>query len=389
MSTVWIYQNLAEIEEFFSGGQRILDSGVNPNTIRIYSEDRESVPFTLLTSDQEKKINPREEVIVVKGGDEYRGNLLSITEHIVTLILPDFSRLFIRDYDQVISTNPTIINPIVSSSEPGYLKYQTTNLHWRCLGDLFLDSSNRISNLSLYALVNQTQDISNNYSRIVLVSGNIPQPSQPPAPRSVAMAMSERGPAYGEGDQESFGDYQSFLITGPLVEGSNYLPLLTTKIPDNKRVYFYSLYSGSSPSRVGYIFDSPIDLPGSEIKVHDASGMFLGATSFPEKRKGQSVRLYLGETTKILPKTHLTTEQLPIPGHEYWSRTRVSFVTQVKSSSSEAEIAIARYYVGKGKITSITCSGQGRVTDDGYLEFILSVPPGQEASLNCTFTIEP
>lgn len=410
MSRVWIYRNNAQFEEEFNDGERSVDPRINLDTLRFYSEDGHPLPLEIITPNDRSSRNPHPEVVVTKDDITYTGFLNSITDKTASIINTETSnKVIIRDYDTIVYNEISQLYPIITSSQPGVLRYQKSSLNWTCQADVFLDQNNNLSNISFCAVIhNQQQHDIQDFTQISLVSGKIPMREEMPFPEGniAARSMAAFSASSEHDANPTFTDYMIFpLQITQLNPGTTYLPFLTFALEESQRVYIYDLDNDKGLVRVGYIFDTPQDFPSSNVHVYDASGMYLGFSNLLEKRRGESVRMYLGETTSIIAKTYLTNENIHDKGNSFstdnhvqqvqskkgnifWTNTRVNFTSQIKNTkeSGDEEIVIARYYVGRSKISQITC--QGGITDDGYLEFIVNLRPGEEKTLTCTFVLE-
>ncbi len=394
MARIWIHQSFADIEEEYDGSEKQIEDEINLSSLRLYTRDGDLIPFVITTPQQHQQYFHDEVVTVIKGDQSYSGILQSFTDDIVTILTNADTKLTIRHYDEIIYTTSTYLQSRISALDSGFLRYQTSSLSWSCRGDIFLSKDNKLSHLTAYAVINNTHrmDANQDIRQLTLVAGNQPTSQEPiyyESARPQAMLRSAAPMNIGSVSEPTFEDYMTFpLNLNELSLGSLYLPLFSLDLSQSKRVYFYNLQQERSPVRVGYLFDAPQDFPSCQVNVHDASGMFIGASQLDEKRKGESVRLYLGETSTILAKTYLTTENIPVPGNTFWSNTKVSITSQVKNTKEDgdSEDIIARYYVGRSKITQAKC--QGVVTDDGYLEISLTLRPGEERVFTCSFVLE-
>lgn len=394
MVRIWIHQGFADIEEEYDGSEKEINDEINPSSLRLYTRDGHLLSFSVITPQQEQQFNHDEIVTVIKSGQSYEGILQSFSDEIVTILI-DNNKMTIRRYDEIIYTMATYLRTRISSPEPGFLRYQTSSLTWSCQGDIFLSEDNKLSYLTSYAVITNTHRLGKDQTlqQLILVAGKQPTSREPvyyeQSAKLQGLSRSDRPASIGNPTEPTFDDYMTFPVDLDQVPiGSFYLPLFSFDLSKNQRVYFYDLQKERSPVRVGYLFNAPQDFPSCQINVHDASGMFVGSSQLDEKRKGEDVRLYLGETSTIITKTYLTNEEIPIPGNTFWSNTKVTITSQVKNTKEniKPEVIIARYYVGRSKITQSKC--QGVVTDDGYLEITLTLNPGEEKTFTCSFILE-
>ena len=392
MSRLWIYQSFAEIEENFSGEDIEIDPNISISSLRLYSQGNHLLPLEVITPSQKESITPHKQVVVIKRGETYNGILQSFNDHTVSLILKTGMVAVVRDYDIIIYRDIKDLYTIISGP-PGLLKYQTSALGWECRGDVFLTQDNNLSHLTVYAVINNIQQLAEDQDikQLILISGKIPVEEQPTLSKQsftqAQLPMAAMSMRMGEVETPTFQDYMTFpLNLKHLNPGHTYLPLLSFPLTKSQRVYFYNLQKEQSPVQVGYIFDAPQNFPSCRVNVHDASGMFIGTSQLEEKRKDENVRMYLGETSTILTKTYSTTENIPIKGNTLWSDTKVSITSQVKNTGENKETVIARYYVGRSKISQASCKMM--LTDDGYLEYTLILQPNEEKNFNCSFILE-
>lgn len=400
-----IYPNFSQRQQSFSlsSGEKIkvplLDSTILKSLVAYQELEGEKVflPYQIISPREAFDPKQKSEISVEKNGNTYEGILINKGDNSVTILQlgnpAEEKILQIRKYDFLRRNrhlDPTQEYLVISveESDPITLNYLFNNLSWSGQYTIIIDQgedgtssalpgTGRTALLRFSALINNSTFETIETTGITLVSGKI---------KSVSSRESFKA-VQAEKPELTTDEYLTYDLEGLRLEDQTSIDLFLEEIPVEK-IYYNMI--GQSSVTFGYRFIAPEDLPQGSAYVYNGSeslvGSLLGSTNLPEKRKGEKVKLILGETTRIQVKTNLSEKGLNlVDGHP--TEKEITVHSSIINRTKEVRYLILQQFIGKHKIKSLKPHLKYE-REKGLIKFNLQLNPHSERKFDYTLILQ-
>lgn len=329
--------------------------------------------------------------IVTKDNQTLEGQVLNVDGDNITLLI-NGTITTIRRYDQVTySTNDDNTKPYIlvdGSIGEVTLSYLLNNITWTCVGTGLYDDERSVIILRLAATI--TNNTENNIEgQITVVSGGVRQqrPSTNEIRPMAAMAI-RAAPYSSEVLLDNLEDYREYNLGQRVLYNKNVAELGTWEIPVIK-IYVHETRSGNQVN-YGFRMVASDFLPAATINMYslmnNTIGSYLGSDTIVETPKGKEVDVMIGSSTMIqCESTVSSVEREVTQDNELVNSVNTvethlvtdTITTTVKNNTKVQPWIILKHFIGNKQFISSTQTVNK--IKNGFIEWYVTIPPGQES----------
>lgn len=335
-----------------------------------------------------RKTGDRAEAAVKQGDEIVQGEILTLDDNNVTLLLPDGLVRTFREYDQVtVRIRDNITRARISfahTDTPLLLSYLLSDIRWICVGTALIH--NDILHLRLTGNIHNNTE--RNYrAQVSLISGVVHQNrySQQAESSPRMMMAASRAPMTDEQVPSGLAeDYTRYDVGEQIITEQSVVELGVWAFHTTK-IYTHQTQERNIV-RFGYRFNTTEFIPECSVNVYSVDSnqcidSYLGTDQIKETQKGEDVDLILGQSTRVQCATVIeSSEQLETTNNDTEERkTRIlteNITITIKNYNLDSVTLIIKHFVGDRRLLSHTCDYQKR--EKGFLEWHFSIPGRSE-----------
>lgn len=355
-----------------------LIKSVDPSSILVIDSNNKMVPFTY-----ESNIDTKPHVEVMKNNNSYHGQLVSMTDTVVTFMVKD-DIITLRNYDQILVKEGERL-PVLKLHQPHnhiIVSYILNDISWECTANGLIDNNRLILRLGANIYNNTQRNIN---ADVNLISGQMNSDEK-------SKGMMVRAVSNVEIPSTMAEEYTKYHLGNKTLLSHDLVEIATFNFPVMK-IYVHNT-NLSHNVKFGYRFISSEKLPKCRINLFSISqeslDTYLGSDNIDETYKNEDVDLIIGESTLVKCKSHITISNVSIldksslnkyklPISKEWTSITENIHVEINNYNSFSVPFILKHFIGNKTI--LECIDSGKLENQN-IEWNFHVPSGK-SHFNC------
>lgn len=339
------------------------------------------------------------EVVVTKGGKEYKGILDQVSDTYVTMIT-DANLIRIARYDSIVGTSkPGWIDFRGDGEGRVTLTYLFSGLKWQGYHTAVIDLDRAvITHFQIAGIITNTTGKPFQPSELNLIAGDLTQfdPTEIPVPRpyrNMARVSFEAKADFTTSDETvaaPLSDYVELKVSPRVLDRESHVQFEEFTNIQGAKLYFHNI-DPSNLITFGYRFKVDSFIPAGSVFVYTegkTSPGFLGTVSVKESRRGDEIDLNLGRTTVVKAESIVESTTVEVKDKSGTTKylTTEKLTTTLTNRDTVQAYVILRRDIGDRTLVEISCDQYLRKKTQ--LEFLAIVNAGESTKFECTIKLQ-